>query len=99
MLVDKKLIVVTGTDTGIGKTYFASGITSSSLSRLGYRVAVCKPVETGFLCSENSDVEKLRQAAGAWQTIDEVVAYSFFDSVSPHIAVERNQKPIISAGF
>ena len=42
----RKGIFITGTDTGVGKTFFACRLTTL-LRDLGYRVGVMKPVETG----------------------------------------------------
>jgi dethiobiotin synthetase len=41
-----KGIFITGTDTGVGKTYVASGIAASLRAR-GVNVGVMKPAETG----------------------------------------------------
>ena len=41
-----KGIFITGTDTGVGKTYVASGI-AASLRVQGVNVGVMKPAETG----------------------------------------------------
>ncbi|WP_243665309.1 ATP-dependent dethiobiotin synthetase BioD, partial [Rhodothermus marinus] len=40
-------LLVTGTDTGVGKTVVASGL-ARLLREAGYRVGVLKPVETGW---------------------------------------------------
>ena len=37
---------ITGTDTGVGKTFFTKGL-ASALRQRGMRVGVMKPVETG----------------------------------------------------
>ena len=39
-------IFITGTDTGVGKTFIAAGI-ASALKRQGINVGVMKPVHTG----------------------------------------------------
>ena len=42
-------LFITGTDTGVGKTFVAAGL-AMLLRDLGYRVGVMKPAETG--CGE-----------------------------------------------
>ena len=39
-------IFITGTDTGVGKTFFACGL-AALLKKSGYKVGVMKPAETG----------------------------------------------------
>lgn len=46
-------VLVTGTDTGVGKTFVACGL-AAALARRGTRVGVMKPVETG--CRERDGV-------------------------------------------
>ena len=62
-----KGIFVTGTDTGVGKTFVACGI-ARVLRDAGYRIGVMKPVESG--CAEGDgqlipeDAIRLRDASG-----------------------------------
>ena len=40
-------LFITGTDTGVGKTY-AAALISMSLAEAGYRVGVYKPAASGY---------------------------------------------------
>ena len=68
-------VFVTGTDTGVGKTFVTVGL-ARVLSSQGLRVGVMKPIETG--CARNgdtlipSDASLLRSAAGAHQDLSSV---------------------------
>lgn len=94
------ILFISGTDTGVGKTYVSRCILRY-LCEAGYRVAAIKPVETGFIEAENSDAELLRAAAGGWQSIEEVLYYHFPQAISPHLAanlveVKISQQEIVS---
>jgi dethiobiotin synthetase len=54
--------VVTGTDTGVGKTVATAGIAAVA-SAAGLRVAVVKPAQTGTRAGEESDVDTVRRLA------------------------------------
>jgi dethiobiotin synthetase len=71
-------IFVTGTDTGVGKTYLAAAI-AKRLRGEGNRVVTCKPVLTGLDDDGPHDHDVLGGA---------VVAYGFGPPVSPHLAAE-----------
>ncbi|MEW6271296.1 MAG: dethiobiotin synthase, partial [Thermodesulfobacteriota bacterium] len=71
-------VLVTGTDTGVGKTYVACGLARAAVAA-GWRIAVRKPAETG--CERDAsgtlvpgDAVALRAAAGAAERLDEVCA-------------------------
>ncbi len=55
-------IVVTGTDTGVGKTVVTAAITSAAQAA-GLRVAVIKPGQTGTADGEPSDVDIINRLA------------------------------------
>jgi dethiobiotin synthetase len=86
----RNAILVTGTDTGIGKTTVACGL-AAALAARGLRVAVCKPVETG--CDPlpsgtagSSDAERLRYFSGCPEPFDVVCPYRFRQPLAPSIA-------------
>ena len=60
-------IFITGTDTGVGKTFFACGL-AALLKESGYKVGVMKPAETG--CGQDDgklvpqDAVALHEASG-----------------------------------
>ncbi|MBO9413651.1 MULTISPECIES: dethiobiotin synthase [unclassified Ruegeria] len=70
-------IIVTGTDTGIGKTVFAAGLTAA----LGARY--WKPVQSGL--EDATDTETIRALSGA-ETLPE--AYRLSLPASPHLSAE-----------
>ncbi len=94
-----KGVVVTGTDTGVGKTVVACAL-ASLLLELGCKVGVLKPVETGCEGDELAAVDALALAASAGYSLsleqgeessacigmDKVVPWRFKDPVSPEEA-------------
>ncbi len=82
----KKVIFITGTDTGVGKTYF-SKLLVEYFKNKGFKTGYFKPVETG--CNpECEDAKKLSEITG--QSIDEVVLYKFRNPAAPLVA-EREE--------
>ena len=85
-------IFITGTDTGVGKTFVASGL-AVLLRDLGYRVGVMKPAETG--CSERDgqlvaeDAERLKDVSGCTEPIEIICPYRLPEPLAPSIAAER----------
>jgi dethiobiotin synthetase len=59
-----RALVITGTDTGVGKTVVTAAIAALALEH-GLRVAVVKPVQTGVEPSEPGDLETVRRLSGA----------------------------------
>jgi dethiobiotin synthetase len=57
------VIVVTGTDTGVGKTVVTAALAVVQLSR-GRTVAVVKPAQTGVGTGEDADLAEVRRLAG-----------------------------------
>ncbi len=58
-----RALVVTGTDTGVGKTVIAAAIAAAQLS-VGRKVAVVKPAQTGVAPDEDGDLAEVRRLAG-----------------------------------
>jgi dethiobiotin synthetase len=56
-------VVVTGTDTGVGKTVVTAAIAAAA-TQAGLRVAVVKPGQTGTASGEEADAEVVRRLAG-----------------------------------
>ena len=91
--VHPKAILVTGTDTGVGKTFVACGI-AASLRRKGLRVGPFKPAETG--CEWNpetktlvaADARMLQEATGSTAASDVVCPFRFRSPVAPSVAAE-----------
>ena len=77
-------LFVTGTDTGVGKTFVASALATALRAR-ERRVGVVKPVETGVVC-EPEDALALRAAAGDPAPLDDVCPYRLRAPLAPAVA-------------
>ena len=55
--------LVTGTDTGVGKTV-ATAAVAAHLAGRGLRVAVVKPIQTGLAAAEPGDADEVRRLTG-----------------------------------
>lgn len=86
-----RLIVVSGTGTGIGKTYLCEALLTS-LRASGRRVVGLKPVETGLNEPGPSDALRLDKASSFHVKQS---AYRFAEPVSPHIAAREAGQPIV----
>lgn len=88
-----KAILVTGTDTGVGKTFVACGV-AASLRRKGLRVGPFKPAETG--CEWNAetqtlvaaDARMLQDATGSAADPEVICPFRFRIPVAPSVAAE-----------
>jgi dethiobiotin synthetase len=77
-------LFITGTDTGVGKTYVGCALAAALRAR-GLRVAVMKPVETGVV-REPEDALALRAAAGDPAPLDDVCPYRLRAPLAPAVA-------------
>ncbi|MCK5237015.1 MAG: dethiobiotin synthase [Deltaproteobacteria bacterium] len=78
-----KVIFITGTDTGVGKTFFST-ILIKALSAAGNQVGVMKPVESGCgteLCP--TDAVALKNASKSSLEIEKICPYRFKEALSP----------------
>lgn len=84
-------VLITGTDTGVGKTVVGCGL-AAALTAQGKTVGVLKPAETG--CSlRNSvlypeDAARLAAFARVSLPLDQVCPYRFAPPVAPSVAAE-----------
>ncbi|MEQ1906251.1 MAG: dethiobiotin synthase [Pirellulaceae bacterium] len=83
-------LFITGTDTGVGKTYVGALIVKS-LCAAEYRVGVYKPVASGCQRNEqgelvSDDALELWNAAGKPATLDLVCPRRFAAPLAPHLA-------------
>lgn len=78
------VLVVTGTDTGVGKTFVACAL-AHGLRALGRRVAVCKPVETG-VSGDPADALALKAAAADPAPLDDICPYRLPAPLAPSVA-------------
>lgn len=87
----KPAFLITGTDTGVGKTTVGGGI-AAGFRELGLRVGVMKPAETG--CERRGgelvplDAIALRAAAGAVEPLDLICPYRYATPLAPAAAAE-----------
>lgn len=90
-------IFITGTDTGVGKTYVGAGI-AAAFCEQGTDVGVMKPAETGCLIRNGvlvpRDALKLIKAGAVEDPLDLVNPYRFRDPLAPAIAAAREGKKI-----
>ena len=75
-------VLITGTDTGVGKTFITYNLARGLLKR-GYKVKCFKPVET-YVRDIPEDGSLLAKATG--QSIDEVVPVRFSLPLAPYAA-------------
>lgn len=90
-------IFITGTDTGVGKTYIATQLTRELTSR-GLRVIPRKPVESGCTRQGNdlipTDALALKNAANYSGTLQQVCPYPFEPAISPARAAQLAGKTL-----
>lgn len=80
---------VTGTDTGVGKTYVTALLTRS-LRRAGFDTVAMKPI----CCGDRGDVEILRAAGGDELTPEEINPVWLEMPVAPFVAAEAENRKI-----
>jgi dethiobiotin synthetase len=86
-------LLITGTDTGIGKTTVASAI-AAALRRRGVDVGIIKPVETGCEPAADgsliaADALQLCWAAGRDEPPDRICPYRLRAALAPAVAAAR----------
>ena len=85
-------IFITGTDTGVGKTFVACGL-AALLKKSGYKVGVMKPAETG--CDSGNgkilpqDTIALKEASGCGLSLEQICPYQFREPLAPSVAANR----------
>ena len=87
----KQAFFITGTDTGVGKTYVACKLIQQYVA-LGYKVIGMKPVAAGcdWVDGEwiNDDVLKLEAVSNVKAPRALINPYSFKEAIAPHLAAE-----------
>lgn len=90
-------LFITGTGTGVGKTYVAKLI-ARSLTAAGRRVGVYKPVASGYRPQEGGlvcdDAVALWEAAGRPGELERVCPQRFAAPLAPHLAAAAEQKTV-----
>ena len=86
-----KGLFITGTDTGVGKT-FVAGALATVLRARGIDVGVMKPVETGCVRRDGQlhpqDALYLREKASTADPVDEICPYALEMPAAPSIAAD-----------
>lgn len=87
-----KAILITGTDTGVGKTYVAC-LLGRRLREAGIDVRPLKPVESGCLPGPDgrphpADAAALRDAVAPGLALSAVCLYALAAPLSPHLSAE-----------
>jgi dethiobiotin synthetase len=81
-------IFVTGTDTGVGKTFVAAALLRALVAE-GLRAAGMKPVASGApAAAAHADVRALVTAGNVAASLADVNPYSFTPAIAPHLAAE-----------
>lgn len=84
--------LITGTDTGIGKTTVGCAI-AAALRRRGIEVGVIKPIETGCAPSAGglvaADAQQLAWFAGRSDALDRICPVRLPDALAPLVAARR----------
>jgi len=90
-------LIITGTDTGVGKTLVAGAI-ADHFRRSGRPVAVCKPVATGCIHRRGAlvseDAEFLAHCADTRHPLDLICPQRFEEPLAPAVAAERANQPL-----
>lgn len=90
-------LLVTGTDTGVGKTVVA-GMVADWFRRRGSRVAVLKPAATGCVKRReglvSEDAEFLAVCADARHPLDLIAPQRYVEPLAPAVAAERAGEPL-----
>ncbi len=89
-----KGIFITGTDTGVGKTYAAAGILNA-LKKIGINSCPMKPVETGCNIQKGKlipqDAITLINASGVSEPLDIINPYRYRPPLAPSVAAEMEK--------
>jgi dethiobiotin synthetase len=85
-----KRIFITATNTGIGKTYATKQL-MRAFSSMGYRIGVCKPIETGVsdVPQDGAELLELAQTLNPLMkpfSVDDIVPIQFALPASPYVA-------------
>jgi dethiobiotin synthetase len=89
---ERKGLFITGTDTGVGKSFVAAGLARCLRDR-GIRPGVLKPAETGCALRRGRRIPRdgafLKYMAGVAEPIEEIVPYRLAAPLAPQVAAER----------
>jgi dethiobiotin synthetase len=94
ILAGHRRLFVTGTDTGVGKTFFACRLIEE-LTRRGEKVGIFKPIETGIITEVTSDAALLKKAALSNLPVTLISPYRFKTVAAPRVASLRERRKIV----
>lgn len=90
-------LIVTATDTGVGKTLIAAAI-AQTLHRAGQRVAVVKPAGSGCVRRReglvSEDAEFLAHCADSPHPLDLICPQRYAEPLAPAVAAQRAGQPL-----
>ena len=86
-------LLITGTDTGVGKTWVGRAL-GRALSRAGRRVVAIKPVETGCAHVTSAGEDGALLAAATGQAEPLAALHRYADDVAPAVAADAAGEPI-----
>ena len=86
-------IFITGTGTGVGKTFVGGAICAYLSLKRGLDVGVMKPCETGW-DPQSSDGATLKELSGSKDQLEEIVPYRFFLPACPEVAAKHERKEV-----
>lgn len=87
--VKRSIFVITGTDTGVGKTVLTC-LLAGHLRDAGVSVAALKPVSSG----DRGDSRRLRAASGAALSLNEVNPWHFKSPLAPLVAARLERRTL-----
>jgi|ERR1043166_155293 dethiobiotin synthetase len=86
----RRIIVITGTDTGVGKTVLTA-LLASHLRAGGANAAALKPISSGA----RDDARALHRASGRVLTLDDTNPWHFRAALAPLLAARRERKRVM----
>jgi len=89
-------LFVTGTDTGVGKTFVACAL-ARGLRTAGIDVGVMKPIETGVPPTGPEDARALQSAAGVEDPLELICPVRFALPASPEAAAQAEKRSVSRA--
>ncbi len=91
-------IFITGTDTGVGKTYVTCAL-ARGLRESGMDIGVMKPVETGVTSMGPEDAIALREAAGVEDPLELICPLQYAMPAAPEAAATAEGKSVSLAAI
>ena len=90
--VNKKGLFITGTDTGVGKTW-VTGLLGAVLRQKGLSLGVWKPIQSGSASGEtNADSYQLKYRSGVPDSESVITPFSLVAPLAPYVAAHLENK-------